>query len=358
MGLQRLWAALSSVPSLEARQDQWEEILGPVLPRVRQYLSGTGRQALSWPCDDPSGSCWRYLVSHDPGDIVGVCHESPKRCPTIPLSKSQLAVHQFDLGRLLDDLRLALHLEGGPTNALPRLPEEAPLGRHRFGSVSVEFFWSRSWDSARLLALAKNAEERDPSSSKVIVLPDDAGLDPVVPRLLGSASSSVEVVRLGELIELGPDGVRFRLADFVLRRRFRGVAPPRYLYPRYLLILDPARQRYWLGPKQIDYSGKARIGPALLMALARRSGEVVSNDDLYAAGWPELWGSADTTREDLNPRLRDQKSDLDGRLQKAAYGVAGLPSQVLLNVPGRTEADGAYRLDIDPDRVAWWSEPD
>ena len=74
------------------------------------------------------------------------------------------------------------------------------------------------------------------------------------------------------------------------------------------------------------------------------------NDDIYADVWPDLWGAANVTREDLNPRLRDQKLKLDRLLRAAGEGVPGLPSPAVVNVPGRTEADGAYRLEVEPDR--------
>ena len=336
--------------------DQWVQHLGPALEYAVPYLRRTGRLASSWPCDEPEASCWRSVVRHGDEDLVAVCREPPGRCPPLPLTVDQLAVHRLDLPALLGHVSMSLDLEpAGKVEFLAR-PGQARLGRHRFGNEVVDFYWSGSGESAALLALAAEAGELDGPASIVILVPDDGEIPPVLARQLRDGGG-IEVLGLDLLAAVHEGGLRFGLADWVLRRRFAGIDPPRYLWPRFQLVIDPARDRYWLGPNPIAFSPKATIGPALLVALARRAGETVPNDDLYAEVWPDLWGSANVTREDLNPRLRDQKLKLDRLLRAAGEGVPGLPSPAVVNVPGRTEADGAYRLDVEADRVAWWSKP-
>ncbi len=110
----------------------WEKIAGPDLGVLSPFLRLKPEPATVYPCPEPDADgCPRAVVVHGPGEIVAVCRASPRRCETITLKKSDLAIYELDLSNL--GARLSTHFgfkgERGAVGA-DGLPRTAYLGAY------------------------------------------------------------------------------------------------------------------------------------------------------------------------------------------------------------------------------------
>lgn len=138
--LEQLWRALEDTPVLTGVRAAWEKIAGAELALLLPFLRLKPEQATAYPCPEPGADgCPRGVVVHGPDDIVAVCRANPRRCETLSLAKSDLAIYELDLSRL--GARLSAHLgfkgEGGPSgvDSLPRttyLGAYSPVAGHTF----------------------------------------------------------------------------------------------------------------------------------------------------------------------------------------------------------------------------------
>lgn len=143
------------------------------------------------------------------------------------------------------------------------------------------------------------------------------------------------------------------LADLVLQHDFPGFDPGPFLWPRYALVLDPARRGYHYAGRRLDIDGGAAV-LAMLEQLAAVPGQVVDRDTLSRALWPDEFGARRSHTVDWDNRIRNVVRRLRKALAEAAAGVAGVPPDPIETVRSGSDVEGGYRLALPADRVAWW----
>lgn len=112
--LTRLWKTLEEEPILEGVLDQWELWLGADYEIAGHFLYPTGAVAFSYPCSGPLGpECPRRVVVHADDDVVAVCGNTPRRCETIKLRKTDLALCRLNMVKLVADIASAFGARGG-----------------------------------------------------------------------------------------------------------------------------------------------------------------------------------------------------------------------------------------------------
>lgn len=102
-----------TLPSLVAH-------FGESWPMVAPYFRPTSRLAAAIDCPKPGGDgCPRRVVEHGFDDLVAVCGNSPQECPTIPVSRQDVLIHELRIDSLLSDLCRLLEVQGtGPEKIL------------------------------------------------------------------------------------------------------------------------------------------------------------------------------------------------------------------------------------------------
>jgi hypothetical protein len=116
--VEHLWRALEGTPVLTGVRAAWDQIGGPDLGLLLPFLRVRPDQATAYPCPEPGAhGCPRGVVVHGPDDIVAVCRASPRRCETITLKKSDLAIYQLDLSKLGASLSAHFGFSGDVSSA-------------------------------------------------------------------------------------------------------------------------------------------------------------------------------------------------------------------------------------------------
>ena len=132
----RLWRALESVPGLAAVEAEWKRLIGLEYDSAKAVCRPNGKTASSWPCPDGCG-CAHEVIAHSQDDIVAVCRCEPKRCDTVVLKRTDLAVYELDWGALGTAITSALRFvrEDRPVDGLPttrRIGTYSPYAGFRF----------------------------------------------------------------------------------------------------------------------------------------------------------------------------------------------------------------------------------
>jgi hypothetical protein len=97
------------------------QYFGAAWPSMIPYFFPTKHLAPSIDCPRPGGpECPRQIVEHGFDDLVAVCGNAPQECPTIPVLRQDVIIHELKIGPLLADLGRLLHIQGAaPDKILP-----------------------------------------------------------------------------------------------------------------------------------------------------------------------------------------------------------------------------------------------
>ena len=108
------WPTLETVPGLSAVDAEWRTRFGDEYAAARSFLRPNGKWATSHPCTARhTCGCAHEVVEHGPDDIVAVCR-CGRRCPTIPLKRSDIVVYELDRSVFDQAIAGAFHLIGEP----------------------------------------------------------------------------------------------------------------------------------------------------------------------------------------------------------------------------------------------------
>ncbi|MBI5886153.1 MAG: hypothetical protein HZB85_06180 [Deltaproteobacteria bacterium] len=131
-----LWQTLERVPGLAAVEAEWMALLGPEYELAKNLLRPNGKYASSYPC--PAGcGCAHKVITHSTDDIVAVCRCEPKRCDTVELKRTDIAVYELNwnaLGTVVASVLQAFQ-EDVPVDGLPmtrRIGTYSPYAGFRF----------------------------------------------------------------------------------------------------------------------------------------------------------------------------------------------------------------------------------
>ncbi len=344
--LDQLLSALDALPGHRAVQSEWRSHLGDAADDLAAFLRPTNEMAEAWECNSPGGEgCPCRVVTHAPDDIVAVCQDSPRRREPVSLSRADLVVHRLDLDAFARSLARGLGL--GPDHVEPFPSADGSrwlagnggiyrLGDRVFGAESIGFYLSLTDSPSTLAQLLPKVRRRDGSNAAVVLVPHDGRARLHVHEVLDGAE--IALLGLDRTTTIGHGGrVAVDLADFVLEKKFSGVDPGDLLWPRYHLVMDPARDRYFYAGKRVDFAARAEIPKRLLLALSREPEQRVSRHDLCAAGWPDEYGSAKSVEVNWDRRVRGNKATLSDALGRAAQGVAGVPHDPIAPILQRPE---------------------
>ena len=305
----------------------------------------------SYPCPSPGGAgCPRRVVAEGQ-QLVAVCGSPEPECPDLeiaPEDACQLGLSARGWPRALG---LLLSVEGAPGSR--GAAGFLRLGRRRFGreAVVLYFRWSGGQGFTLGLEQACRREGRD-RIALVVVRRRALGVD----ALDTLARHQVPVIALDEIVRTDSRGLWADLSELVLAERFAGVEPGPALWPRYWLVLDPARARYWYGGVELPLRRRLRTA-ALLLALAGQPGEVITREELCRAMWADSYGGPDTTESSWDRRIREHKKALVDVVRGAGPFPAEVPAELVQAWSHGSDVVGGYRLAMPPERVVWWSEP-
>src|SRR5687767_8098390 len=99
--LGRFWRTLERFPGCSAAELEWKRSLGEEFALVARFLRRTGETVSSVWCPSPWGEyCPRRVIRHADGSIVAVCGEAPRRCDSLGLTRSDIAVRALDVHQL------------------------------------------------------------------------------------------------------------------------------------------------------------------------------------------------------------------------------------------------------------------
>ncbi len=365
--LEQLFSVMDTLPGHRAVASEWRSHLGDATDDLTPFLRPTNEMAEAWECESPGGDgCPCRVVTHAPDDIVAVCQDSPRRRDPVPLKRTDLVVHRLDLDLFARSLARGLglacnHVEPFPSAEGSRwLAGNAGayrLGDRVFGSESIGFYLSLTDSPSTLAQLLPKVRRRDGANVAVVLVPHEGRARLHVHEVLDG--SEIALLGLDRTASVGSGGrVAVDLADFILEKKFPDADPGDLLWPRYHLVMDPARDKYFYAGKRIEFAARAEIPKHLLLALAQEPEQRVSRHNLCAAAWPDEYGTAKTVEVDWNRRVRGNKATLSEALSRAAEGVTGVPRDPIAPVSSGSEHDGGYRLQVLPSRIAWWSRPD
>lgn len=131
-----LWQALERVPGLAAVEAEWKALMGLEYDLAKNLLRPNGNYAFSYPCPSNCG-CAHKVITHSPDDIVAVCRCEPKRCETVELKITDIAVYELKWNALGAIVASALQAapEDVPVDGLPmtrRIGTYSPYAGFRF----------------------------------------------------------------------------------------------------------------------------------------------------------------------------------------------------------------------------------
>lgn len=348
-GPEHLSREIGALPDLRAPLAVWRALLGsdefawvqPMLQPVR------GERADSWTCGAPGGSsrhCGRQVIEQGDDEYEAVCPEDRPDCLVERLGRTDVAVHALGLLRLASAVARALHAMAVPGRSGPYATVGAPVASAVVGVLPlgqpVTALIVTSDDAAEILSTARLALASSGGSHALVLTPHADGRHPG--PIAALESLHLWVRPFGRALHLRNGELSQAIPDVALALRGPNVDPAVWLAEHYDLVLDPARYRGWLRGAAFSYVNRRSAG-RLLLALARRHGELVLLRDLAHSVWGDP-GPGETT-----PNVADQKRELAEILEGAAAGVAPI-----LNLPTAGTSEGGYRLDVTS--VAWWSD--
>ena len=364
--LDRLLSAMDALPGRRAVMTEWRSRLGAATDDLAPFLRPTNEMAKAWECESPGGDgCPCRVVTHAPDDIVAVCQDSPRRREPVPLTRADLVVHRLDLDAFARSLASGMGLAPAQVEKFPSADAPAwltengaifRLGDRVFGLESVGFYLSLTGSPSTLAQLLPKVRRRDRSNAAAILVPNAGRAQLHVHEMLDGAE--ITLLGLNRTAAIRSAGrVTVDLADFVLEKKFAGVAPEDYLWPKYHLILDPARGRYYYAGQRLRFKARTEIPQRLLVALAHKAERFVSRADLCAAGWPDEFNAVGSSDVLWDRRVRGHKQTLGRAITHAAEGISGVLPDPIQSVPSGSDLDGGYRLDLPESKIAWWSAP-
>lgn len=109
--LARFWRSLESMPGLTAVTAEWKLLMGPEYDQVKHFLRPNGKLAMGYPClRNPPCGCGHTVIHHAPDDIVAVCECEPRQCDPIQLTKSDIALYEFNTASFAEAIVSALQV--------------------------------------------------------------------------------------------------------------------------------------------------------------------------------------------------------------------------------------------------------
>ncbi|MBI3871006.1 MAG: hypothetical protein HY299_20950 [Verrucomicrobia bacterium] len=144
--MQKLWRALESLSGPVAVQAVWQELLGEDFDAVAQvYLDKTTEKANSYPCQSGC-ECAHRIVTHDDGQIVGVCQCEPESCSDISLSPADVTLWEFNHRALAGAIIRAFECDWKDGDL--GVPRTRQIGA--FGAASMPIILTIQYDSNSL----------------------------------------------------------------------------------------------------------------------------------------------------------------------------------------------------------------
>lgn len=327
------------------------EALVSDLVRARVLMRSPLRDGDRYPCEHNHDDDCPRIIAGDPaeGGAVAWCGSS-YGCERVPIPPEEGFAYHVEPLLFGQALRHVLGLDG-PALVAPGWRKPLVLGRRRMGEEEVSFILVRSsrLDHGRQLLLA--AQSATPLL--VLLAAHRTAIPPTtLPRVAGK---DFLWLGLDQVLRLEQGRLTADLSTLALMHPFRGLDLGRVLWPRYELVLDPARSRFHWRGQSLDLGRNARVA-RLLLKLATQANTRVPRIDLQLDQWPEEFSarsgvSVNTVK--LDRRLRDLK-----RVLVAALEATGMGPVPLEAYDSRSEDEGGYRLLIDPDRIHWVSAAD
>ncbi|MCB9694501.1 MAG: hypothetical protein H6736_22045 [Alphaproteobacteria bacterium] len=315
-----------SLPVVQAER-RW----GVALDRLRDagVLRVRGpREGESFPCGvDGEPGCARELVLE--GDAwLAVCGSDSPYCE--PEAVDARFADLSEAG-LLAFLARVCGVEGPPVGE-----GLVDLGTRRVGPHTLGFAWAHRPQTLDLTKVERLVEASVPNAL-VVLVPARRSLQRVVPARLGR--TRVLWLPLDEVIE-DPD--RLDLAELWLRF---GLGSIELLWPRFDLVLD-GPMALWGGRwVELARNPQHRL---LVDTLLAAHGQYVSRADLLPTLFPDEFTNRGRMLSDpgkLDRRLRQLVSRVN-----AHFGAHPDGRALIGNLRGRSDLDGGYRIEVDPDR--------
>ncbi len=222
------------------------------------------------------------------------------------------------------------------------------LGERVFGEERAVFYFAAQVGRRGFGDWSDATAGRERGKAVALLVPRAAGLR--ADRAAKLRRGGVFVLPLDQSLRLGRARTSLDLAAFVIEHRFLGVDPGGLLWPRYQLVVDPEGRRYWFGGRRLALDGKQKTG-AMLEALARHPGRVVTRDELCRVMWPEAYGGRGTLETDWDRRIRGHKKVLSELLAEA-HPESGASIKA---TSSGDETEGGYRLILATREICWWT---
>lgn len=342
--LEPLWRALREYGDPRDTEAGWRQTLGPSWEASQALFKLTRDRACSWPCGvGGGGGCRRRVVEHPDGALVAVCGDRSPRCDRVAVRGAQLGLWRLDLRAVGTAIATLVG-----SDAITGRGRRVTVGPTALGGVSVAIVVCSASSLLELLQVADELGQVAPGSLRLLLAPLDR--PPSGAEATALARSGTEVLDLASHTDIDEEGVTVDLADWALQHRedLGSMNPTALLGARYDLVLDPRRERVWLWGTEVDLRRRQR--PRwLLQGLAGRPGQVVTRDELFDEVWPD---KAPSDAEAWEINLRSMKAEVV-RLLKPALNGRKAPIEAVQG----SAVDGGYRLLLEPERVAWWSDP-
>jgi len=300
-----------------------------------------------FPCPSPAGDgCPRRVVELR-GRLVAICGQEVEQCPDVVIADDDAEVLAATPGSIRGALAAALQLEEVERDQ-QRATGPIRLGERVFGEERAVFYFASHLGGRGLGDWIDATAGRKRDKAVALLVPRAAGVR--ADRAAELRRGGVFLLPLDRTLRLGDRRASLDLAEFVTDRRFAGVVPGALLWPRYQLVLDPEAGRYWFGGSRVALDGKLKTA-AMLEALARRPGQLVTRDELCRAMWPESYLGRGTLETDWDRRIRGHKKVLGGLLE-AAHPQSRASFEA---TSSGDETQGGYRLALAEREICWWS---
>lgn len=353
----RLWEELRSHPDLLALDVEWQRSLGDDYDLARRFLKLTRKRSSSWPCgEDGRWGCARRIVEHTPGDIVAVCGDSEGRCPTVSITASERALYRLDWRSIAESVAgpLGIRVEevalvGGADERGWQRGDFVRLGVAPFGRTLVACYLTRAGTSEELSSSLLRARRREGGDARVLfLLPVATGLAVAVRDTC--AELGIDLLALEDVAGWTSGGkMDLDLSEYVYRHRLAVTDPSKWLWPRYPLILDPQRNRYWYRGRLLPFARGATFPRLFLECVARKAEAFVSRQEICTDLWPESYSDPDGPYTAWDRKVRGHKKTVDDLLKSV-----GGESIIDARSSGK-DSEGGYRLLLNPGDIAWWS---